>query len=332
MTGVRNRYYAGPISDHFDGTRFFIAGGGADKSRGDLLRFLTRTRSAPWPKRIANPPPAPVVAKVEGAALRVTSIGHASHLIQTRGLAILVDPVWSERTSPFSFLGPKRVAAPGLPIDRLPQIDAILITHNHYDHLDLATLDALRQRHPCRIIAPLGNDMIIKRHDARLDVTAHDWGDRIALSPDVAVTLMPAYHWSARWLGDRRMALWAAFVIETPDGPIYHVGDTAWRDGAIFPDVPKRFGAPRLAILPIGAYEPRWFMRDQHVDPDESVRVFMACGARYGLAHHWGTIQLTAEAIDEPPRRLRLALEREGIDGARFKVQRPGEAFDVPPR
>ena len=331
MSRTRNRYYDGPITDHFDGTRFFIAGAPTDKKVADLLRAMMRTKLAPWPKHVDNPPSAPVVPKVKGAALRVTSIGHASHLIQTRGLNILVDPVWSERASPLPFVGPKRVAAPGLPLDALPPLDAILITHNHYDHLDMPTLDALRARRPCRIITPLGNDTIIKAHDARHDVQAYDWGDRVALSPDVAVTLVPSHHWSARWIGDRRMALWAAFVIETPDGPIYHIGDTAWRDGAIFQDIPKRFGIPRLAILPIGAYEPRWFMRDQHVEPAESVRLLQACGARNALAHHWGTFRLTAEPIDDPPHRLAQALEAAGIDPVRFRVQRPGEAFDVPP-
>ena len=128
------------------------------------------------------------------------------------------------------------------------------------------------------------------------------------------------------------MALWAAFLIETPDGGIYHVGDTAYRDGALFRTVATRFGAPRLAILPIGAYEPRWFMSDHHVDPAESVQIFIDCQADYALAHHWGTFQLTAEAIDDPPRRLAAALMTAGVQPSRFRVQSPGEAFDVPAR
>ena len=136
---------------------------------------------------------------------------------------------------------------------------------------------------------------------------------------------------SARGLGDRRMALWAAYLIETPDGPIYHIGDTAWRDGEIFSDIPSRFGRPRLAIIPIGAYEPRWFMRDQHVEPAESVRIFEACRAHHALAHHWGTFRLTAEPIDEPPRKLTDALLAAGIAPDRFRVQSPGGVFDVPP-
>ena len=326
----RNRYYAGPPSDHFDGTRFFIPGAPPDKSRGELWRFLVDTRFAPWPGHVEDPASSPPPERVDGSALRATSIGHASHLVQTAGANILIDPVWSDRASPFSFAGPKRVRAPGLPLEALPPLDAILVTHNHYDHMDVATLSTLAQRHACRIIVPLGNDTILRRHNSALRAEAYDLGDRLQLTDAIAVTLAPSYHWSSRWIGDRRMALWAAFVIETPGGTIYHVGDTGYGDGAIFRNVAARFGPPRLAILPIGAYEPRWFMREQHVDPTESVRIFQDCGARYALAHHWGTFRLTAEPIDEPPQRLFSALEAAGVDPVRFRVQVPGQAFDVP--
>ena len=327
-----NSYYDGPRSDHFDGTLFFIEGAAQDKTSSDLFRMF-RTPFAPWPKHVGNPAPAPVLPRVDGGALRVTSIGHATHLIQTRGLNILIDPVWADRASPVSFIGPKRATAPGLSLDALPPLDAILITHNHYDHLDLATLGALgapASGPSPRLIVPLGNDTIIQRRHPTLRAEPHDWGDRVPLSTEVAVTLTPSYHWSARRLGDRRMALWTAFVIETPDGAIYHVGDTAYRDGRIFREIPARFGPPRLAILPIGAYEPRWFMRDQHVEPFESVRILLDCQAHHALAHHWGTFRLTAEAREDPPKRLAAALAEQGLATERFRVQHPGEAFDVP--
>lgn len=323
----KNPYYTGPASDHFDGTRFFIGGGPTDKSRRDLWRLL-RTKREPWPVRAPSPPAHPVRPRVEGGALRVTMIGHASLLIQTRGLNLLADPVWSSRASPLSFAGPKRAAPPGIALGDLPPIDAVLITHNHYDHLDLATLRALHRRHKCRILAPLGNNAIINGHGLRAEVA--DWFESITLSAEVRASLVPAYHWSARGLGDRRMALWGGYVLETPDGPLYLAGDTAYGDGRIFRDIPARFGRPRFAALPIGAYEPRWFMRDAHVNPEEAVQIFEDCQAQYALACHWGTFQLTTEPRDEPPQRLAAALRGRGIAPERFATPQPGEAFDVP--
>jgi L-ascorbate metabolism protein UlaG (beta-lactamase superfamily) len=328
MTGmIKNRYYRGPRSNHFDGKRFFIQGGATDKSKADLWGLI-RAKRETWPHFVENPEVARPPSRVEGSALKITMIGHASLLIQTRGLNLLIDPVWSKRASPLSFAGPKRVTPPGVALDDLPPLDAILITHNHYDHLDLATLRALKRRRPCRIIAPLGNDTIINRRGLRAE--SYDWDDAVPLSSEIQATLVPAYHWSARGLGDRRMALWAGFVLETPDGPLYLIGDTAYREGHLFREIPGRFGRPRFAAIPIGAYEPRWFMRDNHVDPDESVQIFEDCQAHYALAYHWGTFQLTAEARDDPPRRLAAALEARNVSADRFQVRLPGEAFDVP--
>ena len=327
---ARNRYYQGPITDHFDGSRFYVPGAPLpDKTFGDLWRFW-RTPREPWPSHVPLAAVAEVVPRVHGAALRVTTIGHASHLIQTCGLNLLVDPVWSDRASPYAFAGPRRAVPPPFPIEKLPPLDAILVTHNHYDHFDVATIDALHMRAPCRIIVPLGNDAILRGRSPALTAEAYDWGERVQLSPEVSLTLLPSIHWSARGLRDRRMALWAAFMIGTPSGSIYHIGDTALGDGDIFRDAFERFGRPRLAVLPIGAYEPRWFMQSQHVNPDDAVAVFEACRAHYALGHHWGCFRLTTEAYDEPPRRLKSALAAAGIDGERFRVQRPGEAFDVP--
>ncbi len=297
-----------------------------------MFRFLTnQSARAQWPRSVANPPLlAPPANRIEGHKLRVTFIGHATVLIQTQGLNILVDPVYSDRASPFSFAGPKRVTEPGIPYEDLPLLDAILVTHNHYDHLDLATLSYLAARRPCPVLTPLGNDLIMKNHDPAIKAQAYDWGACAPLSADAAVHFEPCYHWSARWLNDRRMALWAAFVIETPAGNIYHIGDTGYAKGEIFRAMRVKHGPFRLAILPIGAYEPRWFMRDHHVNPEESVAIFEDCGASFAMAHHWGTFQLTHEAIDEPPKRLAIALERAKIPAEHFQVKQPGEFFDVP--
>jgi L-ascorbate metabolism protein UlaG (beta-lactamase superfamily) len=326
----KNPYYCGPVSDHFDGTRFFYPGHATDRSRLDFLKWQFGGGPRPaWPEEapgVRDTPP----QHVEGAALRVSFVGHASVLIQTEGVNILIDPVWAERASPLTRIGPKRVNQPGIALDDLPPLDAVLVTHAHYDHLDLATLSHLARERPCRVITPLGNDAIMRARNSLIRAEAYDWGESVEIAPGIAVHIEPSLHWSARNLRDRRMALWCAFVIDTPCGKIFHAGDTGYGDGQLFRDLFRKYRGFRLANLPIGAYEPRWFMKNQHVDPEEAVRIFEDLGAGYALAMHWGTFRLTDEAIDEPVKRLEVALERAGIAPERFQVKRPGEFWQVP--
>jgi L-ascorbate metabolism protein UlaG (beta-lactamase superfamily) len=243
-------------------------------------------------------------------------------------LNLLIDPVYSRRASPSQWIGPARVNAPGVAFDDLPPIDGILVSHNHYDHLDLATLSALNANHRPRVLARLGNDAIVAAHDSALRCEVFDCAACVTLSREVAVHFEPAYHWSARGLGDRRMVLWCAFAIETPDGAIYCIGDTGFGDGAIFRDIRQKHGAPRLALIPIGAYEPRWFTKDYHVDPAETVKIFQLCGARSAIAHHWGTFPLTDEPIEAPPEALGRALAAGGVEATRFCALRSGEVWE----
>ncbi len=321
------RYYNGPVSDHFDGTRFFDQHGSYPKSFADLLRWWSSRSLSGWPKRLDiqadRPPP-----RVSGTNLRVSFVGHATLLIQADGLNILTDPVWSNRVSPFSFAGPKRVHEPGIAFDALPPIDAVLVSHNHWDHLDCLTLSRLAAVHRPRVIAPLGNDTVMHAHDPAIRCETFDWGARIELAPGVAVTLAPMRHWSARGLTDRNKALWAAFVIETPAGRIYHVGDSGYGDGNHFRTARELYGPFRLAVLPIGAYEPRWFMRDMHMNPEEAVQALADCGAEVGLAHHFGTFQLTDEAFNAPKLGLAAARDNAGIAATRFRTLAPGEAWE----
>ncbi|MBL0374776.1 MBL fold metallo-hydrolase [Rhizobium sp. KVB221] len=329
---VRNRYYEGPKSNHYNGTRFFNPGGIAPLGFRAFFQWKSRDRPEVWPKFYPSPfSPAKPEALIGGSDLRVTMIGHASLLIQVAGLNILTDPVWSDRVSPFAFIGPKRHNAPGLAFDDLPPIDVVLVTHNHYDHLDVSTLKALHRRHAPHIVTPLGNDTIIRRAiaDARISVT--DWGDETRLQNDVTIHTEPCHHWSARGSRDRRMALWAAFVIETPAGKIYHIGDTGFHDGINYRAAAEKHGGFRLANLPIGAYEPRWFMQGQHQNPEEAVEGMQLANIAHAAGHHWGTFQLTNEAVDAPLRALEQALAARRIEPARFRALRPGEAFDVPP-
>jgi L-ascorbate metabolism protein UlaG (beta-lactamase superfamily) len=320
-----------PVSDHFDGVRFFDPDGMPPKSLRQVLRWQfggDRKRHV-WPKWAPSPYADTPPERVEGKAVRLSFVGHASWLIQTSGVNILVDPVWSERVSPFSFAGPRRHNHPGIAFEALPPIDAVLVSHGHYDHLDIATLSRLAAKFAPRVITPLGNDLIMRRADRRIRAEAFDWHERVELAPNVAVTLVATRHWSARGLFDRNKALWASFVMETPAGKIYIVCDSGYGEGKHFRRVAEAHGPLRLAILPIGAYEPRWFMSDQHMNPADAVQALADCGAAQALAHHHGTFQLTDEAIDAPVIALGEALDEARIPRERFVALKPGQVVEI---
>jgi len=324
-----NAYYQGPVSDHFDGELFFNPGGPQPKGVHRVLQLYFLEKWEKWPVRVESPFSDKPPAEVTGAGARVSFVGHASWLIQSGGLNILVDPHWSERASPFASWGPTRCTTPGILFDALPRIHAVLVTHNHYDHLDIPTLARLWARDRPRIITPLGNDTIMRGGIPGIESTAVDWGDRTPLDGGIAVHTEPTQHWSARGARDRRHALWASFVIETPAGKIYAVGDSGFGDGRTFRHIGARHPKIRLALLPIGAYEPRWFMVSQHMNPDDAAQAFQLCGAEAALGHHWGTFQLTTEAREAPPEALAAALQQRGIAADRFRAMRPGEVSEI---
>lgn len=326
-----NRYYTGPRSDHFDGRIFFNPGGEPPGRFRDLLRWQLGGGRARWPASWPSPHAgARPEARLGDEAVRVTMVGHSTLLVQAAGLNVLTDPVWSPRASPLRFAGPKRVNPPGIAFDDLPPIDLVLVSHNHYDHMDLATLHRLVERHDPHIVVPLGNDRLIRRAAPRARVSAHDWGATVEVGRHARVHVEPVHHWSARGTRDRRWALWCGFTLEGPGGRVFFAGDTGFHDGRPYRDLRARHGALRLAILPIGAYDPRWFMRPQHQNPDEAVRGMVLAAATHAVACHWGTFQLTNEPMTEPRNKLAEALSRHDIKQERFRTLRPGEAWDVP--
>jgi L-ascorbate metabolism protein UlaG (beta-lactamase superfamily) len=321
----------GPVSDHFDGTHFFDPDGAPPKKLSEVLRwqFGSGRQRHKWPEWAPSPFADTPPARVTGDKVRFSFVGHASWLIQSAGQNILIDPVWSDRASPFAAAGPKRHNAPGIAFDALPAIDTVLVSHGHYDHLDVRTLSRLAAKFSPRVVTPLGNDATMRGADAAIRAEAFDWHDRVELGGGLAVTLVPTRHWSARGLFDRNKALWASFVLETPAGKIYVVCDSGYGDGTHFRRVAQAHGPLRLAILPIGAYEPRWFMKDQHMNPEDAVKALIDCGAAQALAHHHGTFQLTDEAIDAPATALAAALDTAMIPRERFSVLKPGQVVEI---
>ena len=323
----KNRYYDGPNSDHYNGRFFNIAPRTSDKSFADIRQWRKTSKRSPWPKHVPVHPAVPA-ERVEGT--RITLVGHATVLIQIGGLNILTDPVWSQRCSPVQFAGPRRVCAPGVWFDDLPPIDVVLLSHNHYDHLDVATMRRLVARHDPLIVTPLGNDTLVRQIAPKARIVTGDWWDEQQL-PGVTVTFVPAQHWSQRGINDRRMALWCGFHIRAGEHSVYFAGDTGYGDGSLFTAIRARLGSPDLALLPIGAYVPRWFMADQHTDPAEAVRIMLDLDARQAQAIHWGVFPLSDEGRDEPVFELGLALAAHGITAGRFRHDEPGAALDILP-
>src|SRR5918911_4949434 len=303
------------ISDHFDGRRFFNPGVRIDRSLADLLRWWAEPKS-PWPARRENRRHAPPPRVAEPGEPVATFIGQATFLLQLDGVNILTDPVFSERASPLRFAGPKRVRDPGVAFDDLPPIHVVLLSHNHYDHMDLPSLRRLARRFDPLVLTGLGNARYLARRGVA-NVVDLDWWEAIRFGAGPGFAFVPAQHWSKRSLFDQRRTLWGGFAIEG-SARVYFAGDTGYP--AQFRAIRARLGAPDLALLPIGAYEPRWFMGLQHMNPDEAVRAHLDLGARVSLAMHFGTFRLTKEAIDAPLEALAQARLTHGVPPDAFRI------------
>lgn len=302
--------------------------------RGDVFKWLATRKPQPWPRWIDRPKSETPPARVHGAEIRTTFINHATVLVQTAGLNFLTDPVWSDRVGPFSWAGPKRVLEPGLSLEQLPKIDVILLSHDHYDHFDVRSLRMIIERDRPRLFTGLGVDQslalneLTPNHFPNLRVTTLNWWESAILPCGTRISFTPCRHFSGRGLRDQNTTLWGSFVV-SPSAPgcgsFYFAGDTGY--GSHFKEVFARFGPMQLALLPIGAYTPRWFMGTVHMNPDDAVMAHMDLGAVLSVGIHFGTFQLADEAMDAPEQDLRAALTSRGLSTASFMVPEPGQGI-----
>jgi L-ascorbate metabolism protein UlaG (beta-lactamase superfamily) len=309
-----------PTQVHFDGERFFNPHARQPKTLEDVRRWQRSRHKEPWPEHVEDPvfPPPGHTAPDRISA---TFIGHSTFLVQIGGLCVLTDPIWSKRCSPVFFAGPRRVRKPGQNLAALPRVDLLLVTHNHYDHMDLPTLRKVRARWAPPVATGLGNARHLAKADIRSAVEL-DWWQSTELA-GARVTYVPAQHFSSRGLYDRNRCLWGGFVVEAQGMVVYFAGDSGYCPH--FAEIGRRFPRIDLALLPIGAYEPRWFMRQQHVNPEEAVRAHLDLRPRHSLGMHFGTFQLTDEAIDAPVSALRQAQAEADVTRAEFDVLGFGE-------
>jgi L-ascorbate metabolism protein UlaG (beta-lactamase superfamily) len=306
---------------HFDGRRFYNPD--APQARGflDVLRWKLSSRPEPSPEFTSDVEQSTPPRRVENSELRITMVNHSTALIQQRAFNILTDPIWSKRASPVSWLGPKRRRKPGVRMDDLPDIDAVLISHNHYDHLDLPTLRRLAVRgRSTFIVAARGARLL--RSEKIEPVYELDWGESLTTS-GISIHCVPALHFSARGTFDRNKILWCGYAIKFPERLVYFAGDTGF--GSHFAQIREKFGSPQLALLPIGAYEPRWFMSPVHMTPEEAVRAHEILGAKTSIAIHHGTFQLADDGIDTPEQQL-MACRRDDS----FLILKNGQFAEIP--
>ena len=302
-------------------------------ARGVLRWILSRRREAASDGVAPLPVPSAIAPNGDARGLSLTWIGHSTFLIQSDGLSVLTDPIWSDRASPVQFAGPRRHSRPGLEFDALPAIDAVFLSHDHYDHLDDSTVRRLIARYPsAQWIAPIGVGDFLRKRGAS-NVAELDWWESRKLGR-IAADCTPAQHFSGRYPWNRNATLWAGWVIGLGGKHVLFAGDTGLHPE--FSDIARRFGPLHAAILPIGAYEPRWFMRPVHMNPEDATEAYLRISQAEGcdecvfVPSHWGTFRLTDETLDEPPRRLRSAWTAAALHESRLRQLSPGETLTLP--
>lgn len=318
-----------PDSDHYNSKKkvFYNPESKGAKGFWDLIKWQLNGEKKQWPEFVENTAKPNLPEKISSQEAVVTFINHATFLIQLNDINILTDPIWSKRTSPVQWAGPKRVRKPGMDFEKLPRIDIVLISHNHYDHMDVQTIQKLESKHSPLFIVPLGDKKKMKSFGAQ-KVEELDWWEETNYN-NYKVILTPCQHFSGRGLFDRNESLWASFMITKAGKPlIYFAGDTGY--SSHFKQIFKRLGAPSISFIPIGAYEPKWFMGPVHVDPEQAVKAHIDLQSKISIGMHFGTFQLTDEAIDQPQKDLALSLKKYQLKETKFLTIKVGETTRLP--
>jgi L-ascorbate metabolism protein UlaG (beta-lactamase superfamily) len=312
-------------NSHRNSNGRFFTPGARQHGFKDLFRWLRTRERGPWRDWIPAPPGPPPPYRLSHGRLRVNFVNHSTVLLQIGELNLLTDPIWSYRASPVPWIGPKRHRAPGLRFEDLPPIDLVLISHNHYDHLDRPTLKRLLKQHAPAIFCPLGVAKLLKEIGFQQIWEMDWWQNSRWRGLDLHCT--PAQHFSARTPFDRDETLWASWVLQGASGTVFFAGDTAF--GPHLEEIAQRFPNPRLALLPIGAYRPEWFMGAVHMSPDEAVQTHRLLGAQHSVGIHYGTFLLADDGETEPTDRIRTLMTGQP-DADRFWLLNEGEGRDVP--
>lgn len=320
--------YRGLKSDHFDGKRFYNEDAGAYRTFFDFLKWVTNRRLPQWHPFNMETPPLTLEPRVGKGELVVTFINHSTFLVQMDGVNILTDPMWSERPSPVSFSGPARVHPPGVLLEDLPAIDIVVVSHNHYDHLDLPTLKRISERDKPRIFVGLGNQVVLNKAGIE-QVTEMDWWQEEPVSDSLYVVCVPSQHFSGRGMCDFNKTLWAGFVFESTSGVVYFAGDTGF--GSHFQQIAQCFNHIRLALLPIGAFRPEWFMSATHMSPKDALKAHFVLGAQNSVAMHFGTFLLGDDEQGEAESTLASAIAQTDMQKTNFWIIHVGESKSIPP-
>lgn len=291
-----------------------------------VLYWLLTRQPPKWPAHIHVEPQKVGHQRIDGDQIWVTFINHSTVLIQTNGLNILTDPIWSERASPFKWMGPRRIGAPGIQFEDLPPIDLVLISHNHYDHMDIPTLQRLEKRDHPHFVVSRGNKNFLKTKGLS-HVDELDWWQSLKLSSDLNLFFVPSRHFSSRSLWDRNKTQWGGFAIKTPNHLVYFAGDTGY--GPHFKQIRERLGKPAFSILPIGAFKPEWVMNPVHLSPSQAVQAYKDLESEKAMAIHFGTFQMSDEGYTDAVEGLKKALNENGLTLDQFWVLRPGEGRKV---